>query len=234
MVCRTYWMVILPAGLFAAATLGAQDQSPQGEGKDLPEGKGEEIVASVCKECHSLERLTSSTRTLQEWKSVVEDMVSNGAALKPEEVEIVVQYLAKNFGPANAQARLQQSAGLAVAPQSAFKPLANVYQLMKAIIIPSSDVVWQVAMEPPKDGQEWTAVQNSALTLAEAGNLLMIGNRAKDQGNWMKAAQALADSATVVFRAAEARDVDALNEAGNQLVRVCRNCHQQYKQSPPR
>ena len=69
----------------------------------------------------------------------------------------------------------------------------------------------------------------SALTLAEAGNLLMIGSRAKDQGDWMKAARGLIDSATVVFRAAEARNADALNEAGDRLVTACRNCHSQYK-----
>ena len=163
---------------------------------------------------------------------MVKNMVSNGAALKDEEAEMVVQYLAKNFGPANVQALPQDSSGAATAQQAVLKPVANVYQLMKGIVIPSSDVVWHVAMEPPKDDQEWTVVQNNALTLAEAGNLLMVGSRAKDQGNWIKAAQALVDAATVVLQAAQAKNVDALNDAGDGLVRVCRNCHTQYKQSP--
>ena len=95
-------------------------------------------------------------------------------------------------------------------------------------------MVWHVATEPPKDDPEWTVVPNNALTLAEAGNLLMIGSRAKDQGNWIEAAQALVDAATVVLQAAQAKNVDAVNDAGDRLVRVCRNCHTQYKQSPPR
>ena len=226
------WRIFPIAALLAALTLGAQGRSPQDEKKDLPEGKEKEIVATVCTECHSLERITTSRRTLQEWSVVVKNMVSNGAALKDEEAEMVVQYLAKNFGPANVQPLPQDSSGTATAQPAVFKPVANVYQLMKGIVIPSSDVVWHVAMEPPKDDQEWTVVQNNALTLAEAGNLLMIGSRAKDQGNSIQAAQALVDAATVVLRAAQAQNVDALNDAGDRLVRVCRNCHTQYKQSP--
>ncbi len=119
-------------------------------------------------------------------------------------------------------------ANAATAQQPAFKPVANLNQLMKAIIIPSSDAVFQVAMEAPKDDEAWTAVQNSALTLAESGNLLMIGNRAKDQGDWIKAAQALVDAGTVAFRAAEAKNVDALIEAGDQVYDTCEGFHERY------
>lgn len=225
MVCRTFRVVFLLTGLVAAVTLCAQD---------LPAGKGKEMVASACTACHSSERITASHRTPQEWKDVVDRMVLNGAALKNEDVESVVQYLAKNFSPSNIQIRPLASSGPATAHQPPFKPVAGVYQLMEAIVIPSSDVVWHVASEAPKNDKEWAVVQHSALTLAEAGNLLMIGDRAKDQGDWMKAAQALIDSATVVFRAAEAKNADELNKAGDKLVITCGNCHRQYKQSPPR
>ncbi len=131
-------------------------------------------------------------------------------------------------------ALLLSLASAATAQQPTFKPVASVDQLMKAIIIPSSDAAFQVAMETPEDDEAWTAVQNSALTLAESGNLLMIGNRAKDQGDWVKAAQALVDEATVALRAAEAKNEDALLEAGDRLLRTCSGCHRQYKKSPPR
>jgi mono/diheme cytochrome c family protein len=74
-------------------------QKSDDEGTNLPEGKGKDLVASVCRQCHGLELTTSSERTLDEWKSVVNDMVSNGAALQEDEVETVSQYLAKNFSP---------------------------------------------------------------------------------------------------------------------------------------
>jgi len=229
-----FWMAFRLAGLLAALTMVAQAQPSQDSGNDLPEGEQKGTVAGVCTQCHSLERITSSRHTLPEWADIVKNMVADGATLKEEEIEKVTQYLASHFGPGNSQAQPPERAGSSPAQPSAFKPVANVYQLMKAIIIPASDVIWHVAMEEPKDSQEWAVVQNNALTLAEAGNLLMIGRRAKDQGNWMKASQALIDGATLAFKAAEARDVSALNAAGDQLVRICANCHRQYKQSPPR
>ena len=209
MVPRIVLLLCLLSGLLAGPGAFAQE---------LPEGKEKALVAGACTKCHSLERIVTAHHTLAEWQDLVHRMVLNGAVLKDEEVGAVVQYLQKNFGPANASAGPEINSAQGAAPQSGFKPVAGVYQLMEAIVIPASDVVWHVAMEPPKDEKEWKVVQHNALTLAEAGNLLMIGSRAKDQGDWMKAARGLIDSATVVFRAAEARNVDALNEAGDRLV----------------
>jgi len=69
------------------------------EDNKLPEGKGRDLVATVCGQCHGLDATTDSRHTLDEWRNVVNDMVSTGAALDEEEVETVSQYLAKNFGP---------------------------------------------------------------------------------------------------------------------------------------
>ncbi len=119
-------------------------------------------------------------------------------------------------------------ASTATAQQPTFKPVATVNQLMKAIVIPTSDAVFQVAIEGPQDDEAWAAVQNSALLLAESGNLLMIGDRAKDTGDWIKAAQALIEAGTVAFKAAEAKNVDALIEAGDQVYATCEGCHERY------
>ena len=95
MLRRIYCIAILISALlpFSISALGQEDS------KQLPEGKGRDLVASVCTQCHGLEPTTGSRRTLEEWKNIVNDMVSNGAALDEGEVETVSQYLAKNFGP---------------------------------------------------------------------------------------------------------------------------------------
>ncbi len=116
----------------------------------------------------------------------------------------------------------------ASAQQPTLKPVATVNQLMKAIVIPTSDAIFQVAMKAPETDEEWTVMQNNALTLAESGNLLMIGSRAKDQGDWIKAAQALVNAGTVAFKAAEAKNEDALIEAGDQVYATCEGCHSRY------
>jgi competence ComEA-like helix-hairpin-helix protein len=66
---------------------------------DLPPGKGKDIIEGTCGECHGLENVTSLHQTKDVWQGLVEDMVGKGADLKPAEVDIVVEYLATNFGP---------------------------------------------------------------------------------------------------------------------------------------
>jgi competence ComEA-like helix-hairpin-helix protein len=81
--------------LFCLATAGlalAQDVV-------LPEGKGREAVENACTVCHSAERITRQSLTLDQWRSEVRTMVENGASLNPDEWEPVVAYLVKNFGP---------------------------------------------------------------------------------------------------------------------------------------
>ena len=128
--------------------------------------------------------------------------------------------------------------GCSPAPGPPFKPVADVQQLMEMMVDPAADLVWDavgtvITAEErnhwsPQTDEEWTAVRNSALVLMESGNLLMIGSRAKDQGDWIKASQAMVDAATVAFRAAEAKNVDALIEAGDQIYATCEGCHSRY------
>ena len=112
--------------------------------------------------------------------------------------------------------------------QPAFKPIADVKQLMHAIVIPMSTVVFRVEVEAPKDDKEWEAVQNAALALAEAGNLLMIRGRAKDNAEWMKRAADLVDVGVKAKKAAEDKDADAVVKIGYEIYDVCAACHDQY------
>src|SRR4051812_12323171 len=77
-------------------------------------------------------------------------------------------------------------------PPPPYKPVVDVKQLMQGIVDPSADAVWSsVATIFTKDGTEerrprtkeqWDAVRGQAMTLTEAGNLLMMPPRAKDGG----------------------------------------------------
>jgi hypothetical protein len=131
----------------------------------------------------------------------------------------------------------------ACAPQPAYKPIATVKQLMGAAVAPSADVLFDsvgtivstsgVEEIAPKTDEEWTTVRNNALIVAEAGNLLMMGERAKDKGDWMKAAAALTAAGVTALKAAEARNPAALLDAGGQLDAVCDQCHSKYWKEAP-
>ncbi|MBI2815541.1 MAG: hypothetical protein HYX72_01235 [Acidobacteria bacterium] len=118
--------------LVLITAVGTRTRTVQGQDDKLPEGKGKDYVASVCQQCHGLEAITSSRRSLDEWRMVVNDMVSQGAPLQDDEVEIVSEYLAKNFGPeksesgsekksddkGNGAAERKHTRALTVAPRS--------------------------------------------------------------------------------------------------------------------
>jgi hypothetical protein len=72
-------------------------------------------------------------------------------------------------------------AGAAMAQAPTFHPVGTVRQVMLGIVKPTSDVLCKFQFDPPKTDEEWATLQNNALNLAEAGNLLLLPGRAKDK-----------------------------------------------------
>jgi soluble cytochrome b562 len=106
--------------------------------------------------------------------------------------------------------------------------LATTKQLMLGITIPASDVVFQVGNKAPADDMEWEKVQASALAVAESGNLLLVGTRVVDHGDWEKNARALILVAKEAAQAAEQKNVEQVLAAGDKLYEVCDTCHKKY------
>jgi hypothetical protein len=123
-------------------------------------------------------------------------------------------------------------------PAPPFKPIADVKQLMQSVIDPNADAIWEatgsivtakgVEERRPKNQAEWDAVRNSAVVLTEAGNLLMMVPRAKDGDVWMKRSQEMIDTGFAAWKAAEAKNVDALFTIGGDVYDACSHCHQDY------
>ena len=125
------------------------------------------------------------------------------------------------------------------APQPPLMPVASVEQLMEGTVHPAAEVLFKsvgtiisekgVEEIAPRNDEEWANVRNNAVTLAESGNLLMIGKRAKDQGDWMKMAQGLIEAGVAATKATEAKDVQALFDAGGKVYEACERCHGRYR-----
>jgi len=120
-------------------------------------------------------------------------------------------------------------ASAAMAQTPTYQPVGTTLQIMKAMVISSSDVIFAVPNQAPKNDKEWAAVQNSALILAESGNLLMMAGRSKDNGEWMKDAKAMVDAGAAAFKAANSKDADKLGEIGGDILDTCEACHNKYK-----
>lgn len=148
-------------------------------------------------------------------------------------------------------------------PASDMEPTATVEELMRSMIDPAADAVWDaVVIEATADGivetrpeteGDWLRLRRHAVTLAEASNLLLIEGRRiaapesrsdlpgidlhpdaiqelveEDWEGWVEVSRGLRATSGVVLDAVEARDVDALLEAGTELDLACENCHALY------
>lgn len=120
---------------------------------------------------------------------------------------------------------------------TSYEPVTDVRQTMEWILDPATDVIWESAgtiisaegrreLAPTTD-EGWDRVRNAAAVVAETGNLLQMPGRAVGP-DWIDYAQGLTAGGKRAIEAAEGRDADALFDAGGQLYRVCRGCHEQY------
>jgi hypothetical protein len=104
---------------------------------------------------------------------------------------------------------------------------ATVKQLMLDLIHPASnDILFFVNRDAPKTDAEWATVRRGALTLQESGDLLAMRNV---QGDWAKDAKMLADVGAAGYKAAQAKDFNALAALTDSLDASCTTCHKQYR-----
>jgi len=90
-------MIKLAPALIAALLL------PAAFAQDLPEGKGKKIVEDVCSACHGTDLIVQfrdDKTDKSAWQDEVSKMVQRGADLKGDDLQTVINYLAKYLGPA--------------------------------------------------------------------------------------------------------------------------------------
>jgi competence protein ComEA len=71
------------------------------QAQDLPEGKGKDVLESVCGACHGTDLVASRRATKEGWSYIVDDMVSRGASATNEQIATIIDYLGKNLGQVN-------------------------------------------------------------------------------------------------------------------------------------
>jgi hypothetical protein len=121
------------------------------------------------------------------------------------------------------------------------KPIASVRHIMRGIVDPAATTVFEavsttvtasgVEEKAPGTPQEWEAVANSAAALAEAGNLLLVGDRAVDRGDWTRLSRELSEAGATALKAAEARDAAGVFASGEAIYAACDSCHSKYERT---
>ncbi len=140
---------------------------------------------------------------------------------------------------------------------SAARVDATLAQLMRGIIYPASNIVFAAQSDDPAKFPEakdpaaatdllassygkWTAVENSALAMDEAANLLILPGRKCSNGiavpignpDWPKFVQGLRDAAILSYAAAQSKNQDKILEAADALTNACSACHDKYREKP--
>jgi hypothetical protein len=138
-------------------------------------------------------------------------------------------------------------------PQKA-APAADLNQLMRSLFFPHSNVVFFTQRYDPKDVKPaaepsastdpltgvfggWEAVENSALTLTDAADLLMTPGRKCSNGrdvplanpDWAQMVNQLREAGMVAYKAALTKDQDKMLQASEVLAASCSNCHNKYR-----
>ena len=135
------------------------------------------------------------------------------------------------------------------------QPYANLAQVMRGIPFTFSNIVFDAQAQDPGAPRPpaavtagatetfknvyggWQEVENSALALAEASNLLMIPGRLCENGKpvpvqdepYRKAAEGLAAAGRAAYKAAQSKSMDAILEVSETVSAACSNCHEPYR-----
>jgi hypothetical protein len=154
-----------------------------------------------------------------------------------------------------------QSQATAVKPDAnGYIPQATIIEIMDSMVMPSAQLVWDaVAVDvtdkgtvekTPQTDEDWAALRNTAVTLAEATNLLVVpGRHAAPAGTkslnpdseltpeqidvllksqrpaWIAFAHVLHDAAMEAVTAIDKKNIEGISDAGGTIDAACEGCH---------
>ena len=147
--------------------------------------------------------------------------------------------------------------GAAQAP--APKPAGTLAQVMRGILFPNSNILFDVQTRDPETfGKKeegsgasstfsgiytgWQVVENAAIALDEATRLLTVPGRLcengrpvpLDQKDWPQFVSELRTASQTMLKAAQAKNRELASEVTNDVATACENCHSKYRDATPR
>ena len=164
------------------------------------------------------------------------------------------------FVPPPAPASAPGSTGAALGLATA-RPEANLAQVMRGILFPSSNLIFNVQNQDPDEKKVgwqpgttdfswvnwgagiysgWELVDYAAMAITESAPLLtMPGRRCEngkpvpvDRADWIRFTNEMAEAGRVAYRASQSRNRDAVIDATNVIADSCLQCHERYRDKP--
>jgi mono/diheme cytochrome c family protein len=150
----------------------------------------------------------------------------------------------------------------AVSHTPSFPPAGNLAQVMRGILFPSSNLIFNVQTHDPNEVKgaagtggpggfswvdwgagiysPWELVDYAAVALAESAPLMLTPGRRCENGkpvpvdrpDWIKFTQELADAGKAAYKASQTRNQETVSDATNDIADACLHCHQVYRDNP--
>jgi hypothetical protein len=157
---------------------------------------------------------------------------------------------ARGAAPAKPAAQAPAKPAAPAAARPTPKVFGSLAQVMRGILFPNSNIIFDAQNNDPTKKKEdvqfgnpyggWQSVENAAIALAEASNLLIIPGRVcsngkpapNNQADWPKLVQGLRDAAMESYKAAQSKNMDKIVDASGTLTEACSNCHDKYREKP--
>ena len=143
---------------------------------------------------------------------------------------------------------------VATAQAPSAQPVGTLAQVMRGILFPNSNLLFDVQTQDPAAPPEadsrgtvtstfasiytgWQVVENASVALAEVEHLITMPGRLCENGrpvpvqeaDFIKYAQELGEAGRAAFKIAQSKDRDAMIEITNQVAGACENCHVVYR-----
>ena len=137
------------------------------------------------------------------------------------------------------------------------EPVGNLAQVMRAILFPNSNILFDVQSRDPDAPPEphpagtvtapfagiytgWPQVETAAIALAESAQLIAMEGRLCQNGKpvplgdeaFMQYTRDLVDVGRRAYAVAQTKDLEAMSEMTNEVAGACENCHTAYRRYP--
>jgi mono/diheme cytochrome c family protein len=278
-------------GVFCVAIARAQQTTADGVYTDAQATRGQAVYVEQCQACHGanlaggLGPPLSGAVFLSAWDTLsladlVDKIQHTMPAVKPgtlsraQATDLVAHLLKANAFPTGpgelrgddslaqvALVGLGAPSANPVARGSDVRPPGNLAQVMRGILFPSSNLIFNVQNADPGEQtvgwqpgttpfgwadwgagiySGWELVDYAAIALAESAPLLLAANRRCENGkpvpvereDWVRFTADLVDAGRAAYRASQTRSRDAVIEVTNRIADACLLCHEAYRDKP--
>jgi hypothetical protein len=161
--------------------------------------------------------------------------------------------------PAPAQPAGAKPAPAAPAAPAAGRPIGNLAQVMRGILFPNANILFDVQSKDPETfGKKeegggasstfsgiytgWQVVENAAIALNESARLLEVPGRLCQNGkpvpiaqkDWAPFVADLRKASAAMLKAAQSKNKELASDTTNDVAGACENCHSVYRDADPR